>query len=101
MRHYLVLLILDFSFLAFWGASSWQEFQRKEVSVVIFFRCFIVIPFFFQPKKVTVIFPMRFKDDSDVILATSFFQVGSLQCINASINIVSGLYMLISAKLQK
>ncbi|KAJ1701976.1 hypothetical protein LUZ63_001755 [Rhynchospora breviuscula] len=33
-------------------------------------------PFFVfrGPKKVTVIFPMRFKDESDVILATSFFQ---------------------------
>ncbi|KAG6512369.1 hypothetical protein ZIOFF_030480 [Zingiber officinale] len=29
-----------------------------------------------QPEKVTVIYPMRFKDDSDVVLATSFFQSG-------------------------
>ncbi|XP_042378029.1 actin-related protein 2/3 complex subunit 2B-like [Zingiber officinale] len=33
-------------------------------------------PFFVikMPEKVTVIYPMRFKDDSDVVLATSFFQ---------------------------
>ncbi|XP_078166940.1 actin-related protein 2/3 complex subunit 2B-like isoform X2 [Carex rostrata] len=33
-------------------------------------------PFFIfrAPKKVTVIFPMRFKDDSDVTIATSFIQ---------------------------
>ncbi|XP_010670954.2 actin-related protein 2/3 complex subunit 2B isoform X2 [Beta vulgaris subsp. vulgaris] len=27
-----------------------------------------------QPKKVTVVFPMRFKETSDVVIATSFFQ---------------------------
>ncbi|XP_020259873.1 actin-related protein 2/3 complex subunit 2B isoform X2 [Asparagus officinalis] len=33
-------------------------------------------PFFVfrLPEKITVIFPMRFKEDSDVVLATSFFQ---------------------------
>ncbi|KAK9288156.1 hypothetical protein L1049_016604 [Liquidambar formosana] len=33
-------------------------------------------PFFVirQPKKITAVFPMRFKDNSDVIIATAFFQ---------------------------
>lgn len=29
----------------------------------------------FQPEKVTVVFPMRYKDGNDVVLATSFLQV--------------------------
>lgn len=28
-----------------------------------------------QPEKVTVVFPMRYKDSNDVVLATSFLQV--------------------------
>lgn len=47
-------------------------------------------PFFVirQPEKLTAIFPMRFKDNSDVVLATSFFQElteagNSLACAKA------------------
>lgn len=40
-----------------------------------------------QPEKVTAIFPMRFKEDSDVVLATTFFQVG-FYLENNEINIV-------------
>lgn len=30
---------------------------------------------FGQPEKITAVFPMRFKENSDVIIATAFFQV--------------------------
>lgn len=32
-------------------------------------------PFWWQPEKIIAVFPMRFKEYSDVIIATSFFQV--------------------------
>jgi len=31
--------------------------------------------FFFQADKVTVVYPMRFNDSIDIVLATSFLQV--------------------------
>lgn len=31
--------------------------------------------FFFQTDKVTVVYPMRFNDSIDIVLATSFLQV--------------------------
>jgi actin related protein 2/3 complex subunit 2 len=30
-----------------------------------------------QPGKINAIFPMRFRDDTDLAVATSFFQVGA------------------------
>jgi actin related protein 2/3 complex subunit 2 len=35
----------------------------------------MVVWVFWQPEKVTVVFPMRFRDSIDVVLATSFLQV--------------------------
>lgn len=57
--------------------------------------------FFFQADKVTVVYPMRFNDSIDIVLATSFLQVWFLRYhtskvigINESRERDTGLFLL-------